>query len=623
MALPRKISLLASSEKPAVAFLAAACFLLVGTIVIFWPVRHFRFLYFDDDINIFLNPNLGGLDRFTVRWMLTDCQYMRRYIPFGWMGFSVIYSISGLKAGGYHLACILLHGINTVLVMAICGEIIKKFRSPPQGGWAVVSAAFAAAWWAWQPMRVETVAWASGFLYIQAIFFLLVSLYIYITPTGKKISRVRLGLSAACYLISISSYPLGLAYPAVLLVWEAGLLQHEKRRFGRESWAAFKRPFGTIVLSFGLSAAVVGAATLYASSHANSFWRPETTRNLSLNLAEKIGRAIYVWGYYLWKPWWPFHHLLVPDRLDLAAWREKDFPVCAVVLAGLSWFFATKASRRTGIWAAGASYLLLLIPMLGLFDVSYFTSDRYSYPGSLPMAIAIAAGLSSITNLGRKWMAGAILALYITGQVFIMRSELPCWQNSSTFFVSLLNSLPRSAKLKMHVYYIVANTLKIEGHYELARSICLQGLAEYPNAKELEDQKTAIASSAAEAAKITQKLGMSSLLPEAPRSHFWIATQKIQHTEWQEAADHLNAALSDVPDFYPARLELAEVLTMQGKTDEALSCYLRALATSNGHLSTAQRAHFLFMLASASAAKGEERLARVAFNKGEALRAER
>jgi thioredoxin-like negative regulator of GroEL len=73
------------------------------------------------------------------------------------------------------------------------------------------------------------------------------------------------------------------------------------------------------------------------------------------------------------------------------------------------------------------------------------------------------------------------------------------------------------------------------------------------------------------------------------------------------------------PDYYPARLMLAEVLTVQGKPDEALSCYLRALAASNGHMPDAVRVHFLFMLAHAGALNGEERLARMALDKGVAL----
>jgi thioredoxin-like negative regulator of GroEL len=76
-----------------------------------------------------------------------------------------------------------------------------------------------------------------------------------------------------------------------------------------------------------------------------------------------------------------------------------------------------------------------------------------------------------------------------------------------------------------------------------------------------------------------------------------------------------------MPDYYPARFKLAQVLVAQGKADEALSCYLKAMASSRGSISKAERADFLLMLSQAGALNGEERLARVALGKGQALRA--
>ncbi len=33
--------------------------------------------------------------RTTIRWMLTDANYVRRYVPAGWAGFSVLYGLLG------------------------------------------------------------------------------------------------------------------------------------------------------------------------------------------------------------------------------------------------------------------------------------------------------------------------------------------------------------------------------------------------------------------------------------------------------------------------------------------------------------------------------------------------
>src|SRR5580658_6470810 len=97
---------------------AGMCLTGFVAIAAFWPVRHFQFLRFDDDINIYLNPHLGRLDGATIRWMLTDTRYVRRYVPAGWLGFSILYGLSRLDPHGYHWACLLLHGANVLLMVA-------------------------------------------------------------------------------------------------------------------------------------------------------------------------------------------------------------------------------------------------------------------------------------------------------------------------------------------------------------------------------------------------------------------------------------------------------------------------------------------------------------------------
>jgi hypothetical protein len=344
----------------------------------FWPVRHFQFIRFDDDINIYLNAHLGRFDGTTIRWMLTDIHYMRRYVPAGWAGFCLLYGLFGLDPEGYHWACLLLHGINVLLVIAICHEIIKRLGPRQAGGsWAVVSAALAGAWWAWHPLRVEIVAWASGYLYIQTLFFLLASFYLYITrKKGTLSGRVNLWASAVLYLLSVSTYPMALAYPAALLCWEAVDRQRGFPRGGPGWWQGFRPAMLKILGLFGLISALFGGVTLYASYNAGPLWSEPASLE-TLPLPVRIERAVYAEGYYLWKPWWPFRPRLVSNSIEVPVWRNEDFGLCLLVLAATVWIcFAVKTSRQSGFWAVGAAYLVLLLPMSGLFDATYFLSDR-------------------------------------------------------------------------------------------------------------------------------------------------------------------------------------------------------------------------------------------------------
>jgi tetratricopeptide (TPR) repeat protein len=589
----------------------------------FWPVRHFEFLRFDDDINIYLNPHLGRIDGTTVRWMLTDTHDMRRYIPAGWAGFSLLYGLFGLNPHGYHWACLLLHGVNVLLVIAICYEAIKRLGPRQAGGsWAVVSAALAGAWWAWHPLRVEIVAWASGYLYVQALFFLLGSFYLYITrKEGTPTGRLRWWASAGFYSMSVATYPLALAYPAALLCWEAA--EHQRRFAGRSPgwWRGFRPAMLKVMGLFGPVSVLFGGMTLYASLHAGPFWsRPASMATLTFPV--RMEHLVYAEGYNLWKPWWPFPPRLVANSLKIPAWRDEIFWFCVLALAGAVWAcFGVNASRRSGFWAVGSAYLFLMLPMSGLFDSPFFLGDRSSYLASLPWTIAVAVLLAACARPWPRKTAGFVLAAILCGLFVLSHQRLGGWKDSQIFFPTALRELSQPDKEKEHLYYMRANELEFEGDFSEARAACEQGLKEFPASEALGKQRPAIDQAARAAAQEASLLGLASPVPGLVTAHERIAIQKMQSLEWEDAADHLRAALQLMPAYYPARFKLAQVLSLQGKPDEALSCYLQAMASANGQIAKTERASFLSMLAQVSALNGEERLARIAVEKGQELRA--
>src|SRR5579872_1267059 len=92
---------------------------MVATLWVSAKALGFGLAAFDDDINITFNPHLGPPTREMLRWLSTDIDYVRRYIPLGWLAFSVIYAFSGLSALGYHLAAVGFHVANAGLVYAL------------------------------------------------------------------------------------------------------------------------------------------------------------------------------------------------------------------------------------------------------------------------------------------------------------------------------------------------------------------------------------------------------------------------------------------------------------------------------------------------------------------------
>ena len=159
--------------------------LLLAAVAVNMRVLDFGFLYLrDDDVNITLNPHMGGLGAARLHWMFTDWSYVRRYIPLGWLGFSATYEFAGLDPAPYHAVALGLYVLNCGLVFALLLSFMRRLAPAGREGgltpWEAVAAALGAGWWALHPLRVETTAWVSGNLYGQALALLLAALLAYL-----------------------------------------------------------------------------------------------------------------------------------------------------------------------------------------------------------------------------------------------------------------------------------------------------------------------------------------------------------------------------------------------------------------------------------------------------------
>src|SRR5438552_1528092 len=110
--------------------LAVVSALAAVVLAVFWKVPQAQFVMWDDDINIYANPNHGGLSWSRIVWMFTDTKYVMYYAPLSWLTLSIIYACCGLNPLGYHVASLLLHLANTVLVYFLILQCLNRFVLP-------------------------------------------------------------------------------------------------------------------------------------------------------------------------------------------------------------------------------------------------------------------------------------------------------------------------------------------------------------------------------------------------------------------------------------------------------------------------------------------------------------
>ena len=85
-------------------------------LVLYLPALSCGFINLDDPQYVYENPAIKILDRVFVAEAFTT-SYMGWWMPLTWTSFAIDYHFWGLNPTGYHLTNILLHAMNTGLVV--------------------------------------------------------------------------------------------------------------------------------------------------------------------------------------------------------------------------------------------------------------------------------------------------------------------------------------------------------------------------------------------------------------------------------------------------------------------------------------------------------------------------
>jgi len=200
--------------------------LFLATLAVFSRVLLADFVQWDDDISVYQNPHIQGLDWTRLRWMFSDASYALRYEPLNWLGYALIYQLSGLKPFGYHLANLVLHCLNTVLLFACIRRLLAAGATVVNISGALAQAtspaALGALLWALNPLRVEPAAHVTDLRYCLLVLFLLISLWSYLRAhqSDSQICARRYfyWCSVVAFALSILSLPFAFGYVVVLLV---------------------------------------------------------------------------------------------------------------------------------------------------------------------------------------------------------------------------------------------------------------------------------------------------------------------------------------------------------------------------------------------------------------------
>lgn len=417
-------------------YLLAALLVAVATVAVFNRAAAFDFLLWDDDIQLTANPTVLSLDWGTA-WRMFTRGYAIRYQPLSWLSSALIARAGGMNAIWFHTYNILLHAMSAVLLAALIRRFVIRagYAEASDPGAVVLAPIFGALVFAMHPLRVEPVAWATGWRYCQSVVLMLASALIYVRaievrPTGA----IRTGaywLSLLAFALSAFTYPFCLEWPLVLVVLDVYPL---RRWRSRGAWLE-KLPFAliaTLVLAVSVAIRLTTSVAKYASASLVDY-----------GLAARLMKSLQVWADATQRSFFPvglqpFHVGSTP--FDPMSARSI---IPAVVLVGITILLVRARRAHPILLTLWLVHVALLGTKLGLLEVGYVeAADRFTYPAGVAWGALATCGFIAFGRLRAGRILRLPLSLAMVVILGLMSSrQLSIWRNNVTFFQAGLSAV--------------------------------------------------------------------------------------------------------------------------------------------------------------------------------------
>ena len=408
------------SVRPGFRIAAVCVVLFVATLLLFSRALDCGFVNYDDPGYVTGNPYVqGGLTWPGVVWAFTAPNDY--WHPLTWVSHMIDWELFGESAAGHHLTSVVSHALNAALAFLVFLRLAGGFDRLTAGGfWR---SAFAAALFAWHPLRVESVVWVTERKDVMSGFFFLLTLVAYMhyanaRADGRPAWR-RYLLVVACFAAGLMSKPMLVTLPLVLLLLDWWPL---RRAASLAAW----RPLVIEKLPLFAMSGVVAVVTVLMQHDIGGFV-------LDLSLGERVGNAVVSLARYLGNFAWP-------TGLIVCYAHPGSWPVAAVVsasalalaLGALAWW---QRSDRPWVAVGLGWYLVTLLPVLGLIQAGFQSmADRYTYLSILGVEIALIWSVPAIGALWQRAAVACVAAAILVACAARTWEQQAMWKDSISLF---------------------------------------------------------------------------------------------------------------------------------------------------------------------------------------------
>jgi len=571
--------LLGSDKKPPS---RPVCWLIAGLVfAVFLRSLHGELLNWDDTLYLHIFESMEpGWDRLKLAFTSYG---LGRFSPLSWAIIGLNHTLWGRDPFGYHLTGVLLHCANAVVFYFLCRRLLTaRVGNSEDLTEASLAAALSALFFALHPLRVEPVAWVTGFNTPLSVLFFQSALLSYIVSrrAGDAPLLRREGLPLSLFLMSLIVKEMAVTLPLVLVlldIYPLGRLPADPRKWfqsGNRRVLAEKLPYFALSLVFG---AVALAFQVEVETSVPAFKAPGVD-----SLAAKLAYGL---SFYPLKTLLPFGLAPVyqppagPGILNWHSfWNAAVF--IAITAAAVIW-----RGRRPALTAAWAYYLLTVWPMLAgsVRTDMYWASDRYAYLVCLGFsALAGAWALPVLRSAGgtrrNSRIAFAGLALAVLAALTWRQQGI--WLSTESLWRHTLSVDPEVAAARHHLGMALAGRGE---HNEAAAQFreALRIKPDYPQAHNSLGRSLASLGRPAEAAAMYREA--LRVNPGDLEAYNGLGLSLTDLGRIEEAVDSYRELLRIKPDHSSAHNNLGFALASLGKTEEAIAQYREALRLRPAH----------------------------------------
>ena len=437
-------------------------FLVISIFCVYWQVRNFSFVNFDDRQYITCNYYVqAGLTFESIRWSFTAA-HANNWHPLTWLSHMLDSQIYGMNPGHHHMTNVLFHILNAVLLFLV----LKKMTG------ALWKSAFVAAIFALHPLHVESVAWVAERKDVLSTFFWMMTVWSY----TRYVENSRLDkymLLILFYILGLMAKPMLVTLPFVLLLLDYWPLKRFQLNPSDSENQAIQRSF-----YFGLILEKIPVFFLSAASSIVTYLVQKSSgavNSLSaIPFHVRIANALVSYISYIGKMLWPANlAVLYPYQNVILPWKVFSAGLLLMMIS----VFAFRMLRLKPYLSVGwLWYIGTLVPVIGIVQVgSQAMADRYTYVPLIGIFIMIVWGVDDLAQRWRFRTIGfsVVSAAIIT--IFMITSWLQVgyWFNSITLFEHAINVTGCNSTAQLNLGEALAEQNKfddaIKHYYEAVR----------------------------------------------------------------------------------------------------------------------------------------------------------